>query len=291
LQFLFGLSGATPWTFTLDNVSLKLYAEPSMDLTWNDSNGYVRFIVHSVPPGFTVKRVHQGGNLVTLVGFEDDSWISGGEGFGEDYRAPLGETVMYVLCAVDAWAFDPAMLTGSVEVPGNQAWLRDPLHPVLSRKVTVITTGTEQEPARQFIYDISGRRLPLVVHDVRMGRRGTITLGVDGREERLAMEALLGPGTPLLLNICSSKIWAPCVMAIGNASFTRAGRGAKWTLDLDYVEVESPNVGGRVADPPWDDVYNGLPLLDGETASPKTWSWVKANYLNWLGVAIGSRAL
>lgn len=262
----------------------------SLTVQWVQAYGYVQFEVRDAPAGYTVKRVATGANnLVPIPGFEDSTWLAGGAGYGEDYRPPLGTAVTWVLCPVDVTADNPAYTRASLVTPA-QAWLRDVSHPQTSRQVTVVNTDDESLPAYMHVYDISGRRLPLVVHDVRLGRRGSVVLHVPSLAERAGLESLLATGNPLLLTMCEDVGFAPCMMAIGDATFARRGTDSKWFLRLDYVEVDDPlNMAGeRVVDVTWQDVVNGYPKRPGDP-SPVTWAWVKDNFTDWLALIGGDR--
>lgn len=265
----------------------------TLALTYPYANGYVRFVVTAGVAGTTVKRLGSaGGRLDDIPGFTTDAWHQpSGSGYGEDYRVPIGETVTYVVVPVGATGDDPSYgPRATVTTPGNQAWLRDPIYPTLSLAVTVVTTNTENNAVRQHVYQISGRRLPLVVHDVREGRRGTVQLLVSSRADRQYIEGLLATGRPLLLTMCSSKMWAPCLMAIGNAAWTRFGTNDRWLLNLDYIEVSDPFEDvQRVASPLWSDILAARPVVAGDAAAPDTWQRVRTKYTNWLGVATGQR--
>lgn len=260
-------------------------------VTYIHERGYVRFVVEGAPAGYTVKRRDADGALTTMPGFETDAWLSGGAGYGEDYQPPIGADSEYVVVPVASAFDDGTAVAGSVTTPGNEAWLRDVAHPVLARSVVVVSTGEEVEPIQQTVYAIAGRRLSNVVHDVRNGRRGTVTLLIRDAYERQAIEALLATGNPLLLSMCVDKGWAPCMMAISSAGFTRLTNRAVWTLALDYLEVADPWIGAvnRIGDPLWEDIRNGRPHTGTEVDTPVTWAWVQSNFGNWLSVAAGQR--
>jgi len=262
----------------------------SLDVTWQDAYGYARFDVREAPAGYTVKRRDTTSTgLFPIPGFEDSSWLSGGAGYGEDYRPPLGATVTWVVCPVAATADNGTYVRDTLTTP-DEAWLRDVSHPQMSRRVTVVNTDDESLPAYQKVYDISGRRLPLVVHDIRQGRHGSVVLYVDGRTDRTAIESLLATGNPLLLSLCHDTVWAPCMMAAGDATFARDGTKAAWYLRIDYVEVDDPLrlAGDRIVAVTWADVINGYPQQPGDP-SPVTWSWVTLSYLDWLALIGGNR--
>lgn len=263
----------------------------SLTVIWQEAYGYVQFTVRDAPVGYTVKRVQLGGSqLIPIPGFEDSSWLDGtGAGYGEDYRPPLGAVVTWVICPVAATADDAAYTRASLTTPA-EAWLRDVAQPQTARPVTVASTEDEGLPAYQHVYDISGRRLPLVVHDIRQGRHGSVVLAVDGVAARNGLEALLATGNPLLLTLCALVGWAPCMMAIGDATFVRRGEEAAWFLRFDYVEVDDPlrMAGDRVVAVTWTDVINGYPQRPGDP-SPVTWSWLKLSFVDWLAVIGGDR--
>ena len=58
------------------------------------------------------------------------------------------------------------------------------------------------------------------------------------------MDLLLSSGRPLLLSMCANLGFHPCYMAVADATYTRAGKGATWALQLDYVEVDNPTALG-----------------------------------------------
>lgn len=263
-----------------------------LEVDWIDTYGYVQFGVRTAPAAYTVKRRDQySTSLIPIPGYEDSSWLSGGAGYGEDYRPPLGVTVTWVVAPVGATADDPTYVRASLTTPGGYGWLRDVSNPALARRLTVADTGDESLPAYQHVYDISGRRLPLVVHDIREGRRGSAVLVVPDRDERRALEGLLATGNPLLLSMCSDLVWEPCMMAVGEAVFSRIeGRTSQWLLRLDYVEVDDPlrMAGVRVVAVTWADVVAGYPQRPGDP-SPVTWQWVPLSFVDWLALILGDR--
>lgn len=264
----------------------------TIELDWIDAYGYVQFGVRDALDGYTVKRLDQFSTaLIPIPGYEDSSWIVGGAGYGEDYRPPLGLTVTWVVAPVGATADSPTYARASLTTPGGYGWIRDVSNPAMARRVTVADTGDESLPAYQHVYDVSGRRLPLVVHDVREGRRGSAVLVVPDRAERRAMEGLLATGNPLLLSMCSDLVWEPCMMAVGDAVFSRIeGRTSQWLLRLDYVEVDDPlrMAGARVVAVTWADVIAGYPQQPGDPA-PVTWQWVPLSFVDWLALILGDR--
>lgn len=227
----------------------------TLDLAWISDQGAVRFNVAGVPDDgvTTVKRVTPGGALQAIRGYPDGTW-HGTTGLGYDYEAPMSVLVRYAIVGRDQTnltAADPvaAIFTQTPGRTNGEAWLRDVLQPVLSRPVSVLSTGDETYVARQTVLTVTGRAAPYVVWDSRSARQGQITLAVankvvpgiwDDATDRLKLEALFRSGRPLLFSICANKGYANGYLAIDAVTFTRRGTLAAWVVTLDYVEVDNP---------------------------------------------------
>jgi hypothetical protein len=228
----------------------------TLDLAWVPSTGAVRFTVTgNLPTTQTVKRVAPGNALQVIRGYGDSTWWLNPNTFGYDYEMPLGVTVRYAVVDITATSLPVGAEVNSIltMTPGrdNEAWLRDILQPVLSQRISVLSTGEETRVARQAVYDIVGKPTPVVVWDSRSSRQGTITLGVENTPTpgvwnndtyRDRIDRLLTSGRPLLLSICDQHGFKPCYMAVANAGYTRMGKRAAWVLTLDYVEVDNPTI-------------------------------------------------
>jgi hypothetical protein len=227
----------------------------TLDLAWVPDQGAVRFTVGAVLDDgvTTVKRVTPGGTLVAIRGYPDGTWHHL-TGLGYDYEAPMSVLVQYAICDRDAKNITATMVTAWIftQTPGRtngEAWLRDVLQPVLSRPVSVVSTGDETFVARQTVLDVAGKRTPYVVWDSRSARQGQITLIVrntpvrgvyDDSTPRRKLEALFTSGRPLLLSICAQLDYRNGYLAVDAVTFTRVGTGPKWLVTLDYVEVDNP---------------------------------------------------
>jgi hypothetical protein len=237
-------------------------------LEYDDQLGRVIIRVDGVPANTTVFRVDPRGVLNPIRGYsQSTAWISGGTGIAYDYEMPLGAINVYVLSLISNLRVMPNDSWDQISVPGNQAWLRDPSFPLLSRKVVVVGVVGEAEPARQTVFPIAGKRRPVVVWDVREGRSGSFVLLVintypeDGSrivQPRDDLETLFSSGNILLLSMCYREGFENLYLAAPTINFTRigdkpvswvpddhsriVGPGIGWTLDVEYVEVDNPYV-------------------------------------------------
>lgn len=204
-----------------------------------------------------------------------------------DYEAPMGVPVQWRV-RIDApsgtvgtftYTSDPITL----DADPTAVWLKDPGLPQRSCKVTVGTPlPTWQTSARQGVSQVRGRRLPVVISDVRSGRTGSLTVVTETTAERDALNWVLESGSVLLLQ------WPPgwgetdMYVSVGDVSAAPVVDYAEFhdrTWVLPLTEVDRP-IGGVTgsADRVWQDVADaGL-----------TWAEALAGALSWLDVYTGS---
>jgi hypothetical protein len=238
--------------------------------------------LNGVAPGQRVARLRSNGELLLLHSTD----LPPGTTSIIDWAPPLGDIARYRLLPSSAAAPGQAIDSLDVSIPGGQAYLRRLNDPLICGKVRVTSTGTEGEEVRATVFDISGRRAPLVVFNSRAARRGTITLLTNTRDERNLIEYIVADGSPLLINICSSKAFQPCEMAVGDVRWSRVGtKATQFTCELDYVEVENGDWVGEDSDylPP---AFHALTYADLETL---TYQDVFDRYIRYLNVATGTQ--
>lgn len=247
---------------SISTAKITTYSQ-SLHLTWRDDQGAVRFEANDLRLNDTVRMVGPNGRLVALRGYETAEWHLGATtGYGYHFEMPLGMWVQYAIADVEATYVDDAtMTTAYIETPDNEAWLRDLNLPMLSQKVTVVSTDDEVRQGRQTIVTIAGRSNPLSLYDIRLSRSGTITLIVSnedwqgwGDTSKDHMDLLLYSGRPLLFSMCMSKGFPPCYMAASDATYTKISSRANWLLKINYQEVDNPVDVGLVITPEvtWD---------------------------------------
>jgi hypothetical protein len=224
-------------------------------LAWVAARGAVRFTLTNPTAKQTVMRVAPGGVLQQIRGYPTDTWWAGTtQAFGYDYEQPLGVTVTYAVVPYTARTLPAGAVTAAIftRTPGatnGEAWLRDPLQPILSVPTYFVSAGDEARTARQSVLEIAGRSNAYVVWDTRAGRSGTLQLAVandptpgvwSAPTNRDQLEALFMSGRPLLLSVCDQVGFRPCYMACGNVSFARIAKLPRWVVSIDYDEVDNP---------------------------------------------------
>ncbi|WP_405620239.1 hypothetical protein [Streptomyces sp. NBC_00076] len=203
-----------------------------------------------------------------------------------DYEAPLGVPVQWRAILTDAggvvrlsYTSDPVTLDAEI----TDVWLKDPGLPQRSCKVTVATPlPTWATPARQSVSRVQGRRLPVVISDVRGGKSGDLTVVTETTADREALDWVLSSGSSLLLQ------WPPgwgeedMYVSIGDVQAAPVVDYSEFhdrTWVLPLTEVDRP-IGGVTgsADRTWQTVKD-----DGST-----WSEVLSGATTWLDVYSGA---
>lgn len=212
--------------------------------------------------------------------------ITGDIAVAADYEAPLGVPVQWRVALYDtsgvlrlSYTSDPVTL----DAPATDVWLKDPGLPQRSVRVTVSTPmPTWQRPSRQSVSHVRGRRLPVVISDVRGGRTGDLTIVTETEADRRALWWVLDAGSTLLLQ------WPPgwgeedMYVQVGDVQSAPVVDYAEFqdrAFVLPLTEVDRP-IGGVTgsADRTWETVA-------GEGA---TWADVLAGRSTWLDVYTGA---
>ncbi|MEV5319161.1 hypothetical protein AB0K92_16150 [Streptomyces sp. NPDC052687] len=203
-----------------------------------------------------------------------------------DYEAPLGTPVQWRAALYDtagvlklSYTSDPVTL----EAEETSVWLKDPGLPQRSVKVTVATPmPTWQRAARQGVTQVRGRRLPVVISDVRGGRTGDLTIVTETDADRRALWWVLDAGSTLLLQ------WPPgwgeedMYVQVGDVSSAPVVEYAEfhdrtWTLPLTEVDRPIGGVTGS-ADRTWQTVRD----------AGDTWADVLSDASTWLDIYTGA---
>lgn len=198
----------------------------------------------------------------------------------EDYEAPLGVPVSYIVEVIDS--FDGSIQTRSLDAPINiphddinMAWLKDPGNPRLGLQVMVQTAPDWQRPIDQTAYVIKGRRNKVVLGGQRQGVEGDLSLFTRSDDERAALHWLLGSGNTLLWQAADGMGVTDMYVSVGQITEARGGGPAQdpwrvWTLPL--VEADMPvttgvnGSAGRV----WTDVVAEFATCDDVLATYAT---------------------
>jgi hypothetical protein len=236
---------------------------------------------------WSLSRMGADGTLTPVRGPSGDltqTVITGDSAVAEDYEAPLGVPVRYLMklwtgsTYINA-ASEPLTLP---EPDYTSVSIVDPGLPARNATAVVGTLPDWVRAARQGVNPVRGRARPIVITDVRTSRTGTLTLITETQEELESMWWLLETGNTLLIRWPRAWGESDVYVQVGDVSAARladyAGHQDRaWSVPL--TEVDRP-IGGATgsASRTWDSVRTGNPDWLGVLTSGAT---------NWLDVYTG----
>ncbi|MGW5197373.1 hypothetical protein [Streptomyces spiralis] len=249
-------------TLQVDNVQL-VQVLPLTSLTADDEQASAQLIIREINTAnlMTVYRVLSDGSktvvrgpsgLLDQVAAADDTLIV------TDYEAPLGIPFSY---RIEFYSASTGLLTEfrtttTVTLdPGdpNYAWLKDPLRPILNRRVLVKQAPDWKQPIEQNVLRPRGRQNAVVLSGVRSGREGDLVVWTQSDDERDGLRFLLATGNVLLWQAAPGMGESDVYVSVADVQFPRVSTYApepwrEWTLPL--TEVDRPT-GGMAGSPTW----------------------------------------
>lgn len=269
-------------TFNVDNVllapgGLGVLADPiagaygaRISVQGLTTGGFTTWGLWRMMPDGTTTPVRGATSDMTML------TVVGDDAVAEDYEAPLGTPVQYLVKLWTGTAYLSATSTPTTlpTPPDTEVVIKDPQQPARWTTATVETVPDWQRSARQGVNPIRGRSRPIIISDVRSSRTGQITLVTETDGDRDQLWWVLESGAPLLIQWPTTWHESDMYVAVGDVVeahltpvATYADRG--WTAPL--TEVDRP-VGGVVgsADRTWQNVLDGnadwLAVLNGATS-------------------------
>lgn len=175
-----------------------------------------------------------------------------------DYEAPFGVPLTYVLALAYTDGTTEEVESGPVTVEAASAWVS---HPITGQGVALTIADWPEftYTSRQTVVPVAGRAAPIVVSDVRLAASSSLVLLTRTREDLAALRGLLDTGDVL-------HVRAPCpaveeaYVAVGDVVETRVKptsrdldpkpAGADWrrllTLTVQAVDRPTPGIAAYV---------------------------------------------
>jgi hypothetical protein len=276
--------------YDVDCVVLK-EATPLYTLGANDALGMVALTVnYSAAPtatSVTIKRMDQDGSAVPVRGYGqeyDRAPYSTSPVVLEDYEAPLGTRIWYSVEWFDSSGTLAARLftqtiTSPVLPDGDYVWFKSPGLPALNVTVMMETAIKWERAARKTSLAIVGRKNPVDITDVRLGRTGTLSVLIWDEPSHVLFDQLLDPGLPVLIQAMPGYgLPGNLYLSVGDVSSESVvgvanDEGWRWTLAVNSVDRPEGGLQGSAAGT-WQDVLGDY----------GTWSAVDASFPSWTEV-------
>lgn len=181
-----------------------------------------------------------------LLASSDRITPSGGLATVYDYEAPNGVDTYYRARALHSYSGEYAVsswVTAHTSWSSSTWWLKHPTKPAMNLAVVPYSAPGISRASRQGVFNVLGRKFPVVVDGVRGGRSGTLVLEVDTDEEHVALVKLLDETTTLLLQARSGHHFEDAWVRFQSQDGTRIvdKLEAEPTFEsLPWVEVDRP---------------------------------------------------
>lgn len=191
--------------------------------------------------------------------------------------------------AVDDYEFAPNVVnhyrvtagadvfTTSITPEQDAVWFKSIIRPFLNRAVSVVGHGDITRPARNGVFPILGRSLPIAVTDVRLARQWTMTVKADSISDADALDLVFASGDPLYVQVPPDGRDIPGgYVVVGDTDRRRYGHlSARRWFDLPMTEVA----------PPGPEVVGATVTWESLVAEFGTWADILAEFGTWADVA------
>lgn len=172
-----------------------------------------------------------------------------------------------------------AVLTNSLVPTIQNVWLKSPARPFLNVEVLIRGWSDIELPARNGVFEIIGRSLPVAITDVRASKSYTLSVIVPDSATADAVELLLAGGDILYVQVPSDVCGPPSMYAVaGDTLRARAATGALagdilnrriFPIPLRQVAAPGPDVVGLTST--WQTVLSTYGTWSDVIAANATW--------------------
>lgn len=216
---------------------------------------------------------------VTLL-YDGPVTVFGGAWGGWDYESPLDVSLTYLVSDAFPATADSTVATVNVDlVPsGERSWLKHPGIPSLNQGIEIQANPELSTDKPQGVFRVLDRARPVVLTGQRWAPTFTLAVRTNTDRERRDLDALLSPGTTLLLSTPPASGLGNRYVDIGQATCTPVSddyheQARSWSLPC--TATDRP-VGAALGGPgnTWADVVRTY----------ATWADVVAAKTSWLAL-------
>ncbi|MBT2467862.1 hypothetical protein J7E97_08235 [Streptomyces sp. ISL-66] len=198
----------------------------------------------------------------------------------EDYEAPLGVPVTYLIEMIDPSDMSVEARTSDdvtiAHADAQYAWLKDPGYPSRNLQVMVERAPDWQRPIEQSVSRVKGRRNAVTLSDVRGGLEGDLLVYTQSDDERRSLHALLDPGHTLLWQAAPGMGVDDMYVSVAGVTEARTGGPAtdewrSWALSLTQQDMPATVGVSGSAGRTWQDVLADFPTWQAVLDAYPTW--------------------
>lgn len=208
-------------------------------------------------------------------GGQDREVPAGGSLTVDDYEFAADVANYYRVSVTDSTGAAAGSASGVITPMLSAVWVKSISRPFLNRKVWVNDFGDIEREARNGVFAVKGRSLPVSVTDVRGSRQCELLLVTDTDGEADELDLILSSGDPVFIHApAECPVPVPSMYAVvGTLSVNRPGRLSPvrvWTLPLTEVAPPGPGVVGATIT--WQGVINAYATWQDVLDDQPTWN-------------------
>jgi hypothetical protein len=196
----------------------------------------------------------------------------------DDYEFPPNEPVTYRVRSFTGSGGQVEQFTAQITANLDSIWLKSIIRPFLNRPITVTGWSDVTRPARNGVFGVVGRSVPVVVTDLRGSRRFTLEVMTQTLDQAREFDLILASGDPVFLHMppdCPVPGASGHYAVIGDTTMSRRStRGTRRYFSLPLIESA----------PPAADVVGATVTWQAITADFATWTDVLAEFPTWADV-------
>lgn len=192
----------------------------------------------------------------------------------DDYEFPAEQATTYRVRSYTSGNVLLQTFTAAITPTlSGQVWLKSLARPFLNREVWVMSVGDVERDARNGVFPIVGRSLPVAVTDVRLGREFSLNILRETADDAEDLDYLLASGDPMFLH-APPDFPVPSLYAV-------AGRIVKAhpvpgdplrTYAVPLIEVVAPGADVIGSLGTWNTVLAGYATWSALIAAKATWN-------------------
>jgi hypothetical protein len=163
--------------------------------------------------------------------------------------------------------------TATVTPNQTGVWLKNPVRPFLNQKVTVTDPGQPSRNARNGMFNVIGRTLPVAVTDLMSGRSESIVIRTTTPAAFTQLDTMLAVGEVLLVQPPLGSATPTMYAVPGSVGAARVAATSKVRLTtIPLIEVAQPDPTVSAVQSTWQTVVNTYATWSALVAAKATWN-------------------
>jgi len=247
---------------------------PTLTLTYDSQLSRIRVAVSGLDGSAATVLIDRSVDQVrwTTVRGGNGATVTSQAAAVDDYEFDSGVLTTYRVRSYNAAAGLLDTVTGTMTATLTVPWLKFVARPFLNRSVTLGDYSDITRAARNGVFAVVGRTLPVVVSDTRGSRQVTIELQVVDADEADDLDVALASGDPVFWHAPADCPVPTMHAAVGDVSVGRRSTyGPRRYVALPLIECAAPGPDVVGATSTWQTVLNAYPTWGDVLAAHATW--------------------